>query len=164
MANVGALMGRLYGEVLEQARTEPDTVEARSTAKMVRSVHWLGGHFADVPLTMFTFDRQDPSGGGSAFPAVWSSQLAPRAIGIGSTTTPLFRHPVIVPEVIHQLQVPNTWTLITAATIGYRLGCWGIASSGPPNTLAYGSEWCKHPGSSNDGPLWPPRPEAGQSL
>ena len=72
---------------------------------MQRSAQWLADHYEEVPLFLFAFSRNDPSGG-SIYPAVWSAQLAARAEGVGSALTSVlgFFHG---DEVRRLLEVPD---------------------------------------------------------
>jgi nitroreductase len=119
-------------------------------------VQWLVDNFPDVPLLLIAFSRDDPSGGGSIYPAVWSAQLAARAHGVGSTMTALFREPTMAEAVMQRVGVPDGegWRLSAAATFGYPLGRWGVAERQPPHTVTYRNYWDRPPGFTLERPLW----------
>jgi nitroreductase len=147
----------------EAAATGVRLEEAQRTArsKLGSAMH-LAKHFAEVPLLLFGFVRNDPSGS-TLIPAIWSAMLAARAEGIGSTLTTLltmFRQS----ETLALLGVPEgeDWTLAACVPMGYPTGRWGIAQRQPVNTVAARNAWQGPLGFTVPEPLWtathPPSP------
>ena len=90
-----------------------------------------------MPLLLFAFARNDPSGG-SIFPAVWSAQLAARAEGVGTALTTVLRH-VQARRHVRVLGVPEDrgWEMACCVSFGYPTGRWGIAPRRPAHEVAY---------------------------
>ena len=139
----------------EASATGVSLAEAERTArgKLSSAMH-LAEHFAEVPLILFGFVRNDPTGS-TLIPAIWSAMLAARAEGIGTTLTTLltmFRHT----ETLNLLGVPagEDWTLAACVPMGYPTGRWGIAQRQPVDTVAARNSWQGPLGFTVPEPLW----------
>lgn len=125
-------------------------------ARVQSSAEWLADNFAQVPLVVMPFHRNDPSGA-SIYPAVWNLMLAARGRGIGTTLT------TILGFLEHEatcelLGVPTDkgWTNAAAITCGYPKGRWGVAARNPAHEVAYANRWGRPPEWTIDGPMWGP--------
>ena len=144
------LLSTVYAGRREQAEETGD----EQTVRVMRSSQWLADHFADLPLVILPYHRNDPSGA-SIYPAVWSMMLAARGRGVGSTLTTVlgqFRHT----EVAALLGVPldKGWTNAAAVTFGYPLGRWDVATRRPVHEVVYEGAWGRPPSWTADGPVW----------
>jgi len=164
-------LGELYRQAWDELNTtiyagRREAAEAagdEATLRIMRSSQWLADHFAEVPLVVLPYHRNDPTGA-SIYPAVWNLMLAARGQGIGCTMTTIlgiFKHA----EVAKLLGVPidRGWTNAAAVTCGYPLGRWGLARRAPAHRIAYADRWGRAPTWKVDGPLWPdhlPGPES----
>lgn len=139
-----------------QAGETGRTVEEveQENAEKLRSARHLAEHWAEVPLFLFGFSRDDPSGG-EIIPALWSAMLAARAEGIGSTYTTLLSH-FKAAETMHLLGVPTdeAWTMTACIALGYPTGKWGIAARKPLDEVAARNAWDGPLGFSVPEPLW----------
>lgn len=131
-----------------------DPVDPATTIRQrVRgSAEHLAEHWAEVPLFLLGFARDDPSGG-SVIPALWSAMLAARAEGVGSTYTTILGHGG-GEAVLNLLGVPanEQWTMTACIALGYPTGRWGVAARAPVDEVAARNTW--------DGPLGFAVPEA----
>ena len=111
------------------------------TLRVLSSAEWLAANFAQVPLVVFVYHRNDPDGSG-IYPAVWNMMLAARAHGVGTTLTTVLSH-FAADEVGKLLSVPEGkgWRLAAAVTCGYPLGKWGVAQRAPVTEITYGEQW-----------------------
>ena len=139
-----------YKGKAEQAKESGDV----ATVRVMNSAQWLADNFAQVPLVVFPFSRNDPSGA-SIYPAVWSLQLAARGHGVGTCLTTvlvIFKHA----EISDLLGVPENkgWQNAAAVTCGYPLGRWGLAQRAPAHLVAYSETWGQAPAWTADDPLW----------
>lgn len=130
-----------------------EEVQRAARGKLGSAMH-LAEHFAEVPLLLFGFVRNDPTGS-TLVPAIWSAMLAARAEGIGSTLTTLltmFRQT----ETLALLGVPEgeDWTLAACVPMGYPTGRWGIAHRQPVDTVAARNTWQGPLGFTAPEPLW----------
>ncbi len=144
------LQETVYNRALERAREVGD----EGTLRIVGSSTWLADHFAEVPLWIFVFSRNDPTGA-SVYPGVWSMMLAARGLGIGTCLTTvlgLFKGR----EVFDLLEVPSDrgWENSAAVSAGYPLGKWGIAQRRPVHHVAYAERWGRKTEWTIDEPLW----------
>lgn len=140
----------MYKGVLEAAKARGDT----STQRVLSSSQWLADNFAQIPLVVLPFHRNDPSGA-SIYPGVWSLMLAARGNGVGTTLTTvlgIFKSK----EVAELLGVPleKGWQNAAAITCGYPLGRWGLAKRAPVQDVVYEEQWGSSPDWSLDEPLW----------
>jgi nitroreductase len=145
-----------YTERIEHAKATPDDPASVALLKVTKSAQYLADHFEAVPLFLFAFARNDPSGG-SIFPAVWSAQLAARAEGVGSALTTIlgsFRNA----ETMQILGVPaeRGWEMACCVSFGYPTGRWGVAARRPAHEVAYRNAWGNDLGIEINDPLWPP--------
>lgn len=134
----------------EAAEASGDT----SALRVLSSAQWLADNFAGVPLVVFAYHRNDPSGA-SIYPAVWSMMLAARGHGVGATLTTvlgIFKQE----EVADVLGVPleKGWTNAAAVTFGYPLGRWGVAKRNPAHEVVYEERWGAAPSWRADEPVW----------
>lgn len=154
MARLGPLYAKAY-DILNNtvyAGIEPrndQDVRVRSSST------WLAEHFAEVPLVIFAFHRNDPSGA-SVYPAIWNLMLAARGLGVGTTLTTIlgmFKSA----ELFEVLGVPTDrgWTNAAAVTCGYPTGNWGVAARRPVHEVVYAERWGKAPEWEVHDPLWP---------
>ena len=87
-------LGKLYGEAFEILQTQvyagaKERAEAagdEGALRIISSSQWLVDNFEHVPLWIFVFSRNDPSGS-SIYPAIWNMMLAARGEGIGTCLT-----------------------------------------------------------------------------
>ncbi len=125
-----------------------------STVRVLNSAQWLADNFDQVPLVVFPYHRNDPSGA-SIYPAVWSLMLSARSHGVGACLTTvlgIFKQQ----EVADLLGVPleKGWTNAAAVTCGYPLGTWGLAKRAPAHRVTYSEHWGNEPEWMVDEPLW----------
>ena len=145
-----------YKERLEAARAAPGSPESAQTLRIVRSAQYLADHFEDVPLFLFAFARNDPSGG-SIFPAVWSAMLAARGLGIGSALTSVlgaFR----AADTLAVLGVPpdKGWLNACCVSFGYPTGRWGTAERIAAHEFTFHNRWGTPLEAQIPNPLWSP--------
>lgn len=122
--------------------------------RVVSSAQWLADNFADVPLVVMPFHRNDPSGA-SIYPAVWSLMLAARGHGVGTTLTTVLGF-FKGKEVGELLGVPSDrgWTNAAAVTCGYPLGKWGLAARRPAHEVVFQDRWDNAPEWTIPEPMW----------
>lgn len=125
-----------------------------ATVRVMNSAQWLADNFEKVPLVVFPFHRNDPSGA-SIYPGVWSLMLSARSHGVGTCLTTvlgLFKHD----EVCELLGVPEGkgWVNAAAVTCGYPLGTWGLAKRAPAELVTYSEQWGEPPNWTVGEPLW----------
>lgn len=139
-----------YAGKREEAEARGDHV----TQRVMSSADWLAANFAQVPLVILAFVRNDPDGSG-IYPAVWNLMLAARAQGVGATLTTVLHH-FAVDEVNTLLGVPANkgWRNAATITCGYPLGKWGVAERPPAEQVVYSDHWGKPPAWSVPEPLW----------
>ena len=161
-----AALGPLYRDALEQLwktiyaprmaamAADPDSPESRQMARIAKSSNWLAEHFEEVPLFLFAFSQNDPSGG-SIFPAVWNAQLAARGAGVGSSLTSILGifHDAEVKEILG-VPADRGWVQACCVSFGYPLGRWGVAPRRPVHEVAYRNGWGEPVGFEVDEPLW----------
>jgi len=144
----------IYADRVAAAEASPDTEESRDFFRIRASAEHLADHFAEVPLLLFGFARDDTSGG-SIYPAVWSAMLAARAEGVGSALTSVmaFRYD----DVLDLLAVPRDrgWNMACCVTFGYPTGRWGVAPRRPAHEVAFRNRWGTPLGLDIPDPLWP---------
>jgi nitroreductase len=155
-------LGPLYRDAFEQLQ---NTVYKRSWARakevgdeaalrVMRSSAWLAENFEQVPMWLFFFTRNDPSGA-SIYPAVWSAMLAARGRNIGTCLTTVLGM-FETPEVFELLDVPGDkgWALAAAVSCGHPLGRWDIATRKPVEQVTYSNRWGEPLPFDVNGPLW----------
>ncbi len=144
------LQATVYAGMRELAEARGDTV----TKKVMSSADWLAANFAQVPLVVFPYVRNDPDGSG-IYPAVWNLMLAARAQGVGATLTTVLHH-FAAAELNELLAVPTEkgWRNVAAVTCGYPLGKWGVAQRPPVEQVVYSERWGQAPSWSVPEPLW----------
>ncbi len=146
------LQEQVYAGRREQAEAAGDDQALR----VISSSQWLAENFADVPLVVMAFHRNDPSGA-SIYPAVWNMMLAARGHGVGTTLTTILGY-FKQDDVFELLGVPagKGWQLAAAVTCGYPKGRWGVASRPPLHDVVYADRWGEAPAWTQDEPMWPP--------
>lgn len=127
-----------------------------TTVRVLNSAQWLADNFDQVPLVVFPYHRNDPSGA-SIYPAVWSLMLSARSQNVGTCLTTvlgIFKQQ----EVADLLGVPleKGWTNAAAITCGYPLGRWGLAKRPPAHNVTYSEQWGNSPEWTADESLWSP--------
>ncbi|WP_066374544.1 nitroreductase family protein [Herbidospora mongoliensis] len=147
-------LGRLYSGHYKEKREVAEATGDQRTLNVLRSSQHLADHFAEYPLLLFAFTRNDASGG-SIYPSVWSAQLAARGHGVGTALTTvlgLFHGP----EAMKILGVPEGkgWELACTVTFGYPTGRWGVAPRRPVHEVSYRNQWGEPVGFEADEPLW----------
>lgn len=140
----------MYKGVKEAAVARGD----QATQRVLNSSQWLADNFAQIPLVVLPFHRNDPSGA-SIYPGVWSLMLAARGKGVGTTLTTvlgIFKGK----EVADLLGVPldKGWQNAAAVTCGYPLGRWGLAKRTPVQNVVYEERWGSSPSWAVNEPLW----------
>ncbi len=161
---IKAPLGQLYREAFEILQSTVykgmwERAEQRGdeqSLRVMRSSRWLADNFEQVPLWIFAFSRNDPSGA-SIYPGVWNLMLAARGHGIGTCLTTIlgaFKSD----EVFRLLEVPTGrgWVLGAAVSAGYPRGRWGVAARRPVTEVVYQERWGRPAGWKAEGPLWPP--------
>ena len=129
----------------------------RADAQKLGSARHLAAHWAEVPLFLFGFVRDDATGS-TIIPALWSAMLAARAEQVGSTITTLlsgFR----ATETMTLLGVPEDegWTMVACIAMGYPTGRWGVAARRPVDDVAARNRWDGPLGFAVPEPLWSPQ-------
>lgn len=155
-------LGPIYREAWEQLQTTiyAGRREAAEEAgderalRVMRSSQWLADNCEQVPMWLFVFSRNDPSGA-SIYPAVWNAMLAARGHGVGTCLTTIlgiFRRETV----FELLGVPDDkgWQLSAAVSCGYPLGRWGVAERAPVEEVAFSNGWGEELDIAIDGPLY----------
>ena len=152
-ANAARLFARYRALNNAADLTDPE-IAARNRVR--GSAEHLAAHWAEVPLFLFGFARDDPSGN-SVIPALWSAMLAARAEGVGSTYTTILGHGDSAEQVFAILGVPRDerWTMTACIAMGYPTGRWGVAARTPVDEVAARNRWDGPLGFSVPKPLWP---------
>ena len=145
------LWASFYKERIDAAMADPDDPEYAQWLKVYRSASWLQENFAQVPLVLFGF-----GGAGDVYPALWSSQLAARAEGVGSAFTSVLSF-LNRDEVLAVLgtTAEESGQLLGCITFGYPLGRWGIAKRTPVNDVMFRNRWGNPLGMDVGAALWP---------
>lgn len=145
------LQQTIYKRSWERARAVGD----EDTLRIMRSSAWLAENFEQVPLWLFVFSRNDPSGA-SIYPAVWNAMLAARGHGVGTCLTTvlgMFERDAVM----EMIGVPpdKGWQLSAAVSCGYPLGRWGVAERAPVESVTAWNHWDDPLPFPIDGPLHP---------
>lgn len=145
----------VYAGRREQARQAGDTAALR----VLRSSDWLAENFEVVPLWIFFFTRNDPTGS-SIYPAVWTAMLAARGEGVGTCLTTILGN-FKGADTFEVLGVPGDrgWQMAAAVSCGYPTGRWGLAQREPVEQVSYSNRWGRQLAFPVDGPLWEGYPE-----
>ena len=122
--------------------------------RVMRSSTWLAENFETVPLWIFFFSRNDPTGS-SIYPAVWSAMLAARGQGVGTCLTTILGA-FEAEKTLELLDVPadKGWQLAAAVSCGYPTGRWAIAERKPAEDVTYSNRWGESLRFVVGGPLW----------
>lgn len=144
------LQETVYQGAAARAEAAGDTQAMRIRS----SSAWLAENFEQVPLWVFAFGRNDPTGA-SIYPGVWNMMLAARGLGIGTCLTTIagiFKSD----EVFEILGVPTDrgWVNHAAVSAGYPLGRWGTAKRRPVNDVVFSERWGAGPNWTVAEPLW----------
>ena len=144
------LQETVYKKAFERAEAQGN----KQALAIQNSSGWLAENFEQVPLWVFVFSRNDPSGA-SVYPGVWNMMLAARGLGIGTCLTTIagwFKSE----EVFEVLGVPTGrgWTNSAAVSAGYPLGRWGTAKRRPAEQVVFSERWGNPPEWTIDEPLW----------
>lgn len=154
--SIGQLWKSVYADRIGDAEAAPEDPENAQMLRVVRSAQHLADHFEEVPLYLFAFVRQDPTGG-SIYPAVWSAMLAARTFGVGSSLTTVlsFFHPA---ETLEILGAPTDagWMMACCVSFGYPTGRWGVAARRPVHEVSYRNRWGEPVEFEVPVPLWSP--------
>lgn len=125
-----------------------------SALRIIRSSAWLAENYEQVPLWIFFFTRNDPTGS-SIYPAVWNAMLAARGQSVGTCLTTIlgvFKSA----EVFELLEIPTDrgWRLAASVSFGHPLGRWGLAERAPAEAVSYQNKWGEPLDFEVNGPLW----------
>ncbi len=144
------LQSTVYAGRRERAAVSGD----EQSLRVLSSSQWLADHFAEVPLVVLAFHRNDPTGA-SIYPAVWSMMLAARGHGVGTTLTTILGF-FKSDEVFELIGVPpdKGWQLAAAVTAGYPRGRWGVAKRPPVHEVVYADRWGAAPAWTQNEPVW----------
>lgn len=153
-------LGPLYRSAWDQLQNtlykgRREAAEASGNASALRvldSSQWLADNFETVPLWVFAFHRNDPSGA-SIYPAVWNLMLAARGMGIGTCLTTILG--IFEQDAVFDiLGVPKDkgWSIAATVECGYPLGRWGVAKRAPAHEVAYAERWGDSPPWTADEP------------
>ncbi len=144
------LQATVYAGQKERAEATGDDQSMR----VISSSQWLADNFAEVPLVVMVFHRNDPTGA-SIYPAVWNMMLAARGHGVGATLTTILGF-FKKDEVFDLMGVPadKGWQLAAAVTCGYPKGRWGVAERPPLHDVVYADRWGAPPPWTQDEPMW----------
>ena len=117
--SIEGLFASGYGQAPPGVTFTPAQIEA--TEKMRRSAQYLATHFAEAPVYVLGCIRAavNPgiTAGASIYPAIWSLQLAARALGLGSTLTTV--HRTREAQVKELLGVPEGFETAALIPLGY---------------------------------------------
>ena len=158
MAQLGQLYSRSWNQLTETAYAGREEAAREQgddqTLRVMSSAGWLAANFADVPLAILAFTRNDVDGSG-IYPAVWNLMLAARGYGIGATLTTVLHH-FAAEGVAQLLDVPTAkgWRNAACVTLGYPLGKWGVANRPPVHEVVYADRWGSPPGWQASDPKW----------
>ncbi len=144
------LQATMYAGVADKARDQGDD----QTLRVLSSSEWLAENFAQAPLVVMVFSRNDQTGS-STFPAVWNMMLAARGHGIGTTLTTILGF-FKSAEVFELLGVPTDkgWQLNAAVTCGYPLGKWDVAARRPAHEVVFSDRWGEPPEWRVEEAMW----------
>ena len=154
---VAARRGR-YRDLEEAIARGERSERLDAHAAFMRSMVHLLDHFAEVPVFIAALIQSGENTiwpGGSIYPAVWSLQLAARAVGLGTVPVgSLARHQA---EILPRLGVPldDGWMLASIVALGYPTGRWGVAPRRPVHEVTFVERWGQRPAWTVPKPLWP---------
>jgi nitroreductase len=151
---LGGLWTSYYLPRVEAAAADPEADESKAFVRMRASAQHLADHFEEYPLFLFGFAKYDSSGG-SIYPAVWSAQLAARALGVGTALTSVLTFQG--DKVLEILGVPEGegWHMACCVSFGYPTGRWGVADRIPAHQVAHRNRWGQPVGFEVPKALWP---------
>ena len=146
------LQNQMYAGRREAAEAAGD----EALLRVMNSSDWLAENFEQVPMWLFVFTRNDPTGA-SIYPAIWNAMLAARGLGIGTCLTTILGH-FREQETFEVLGVPGEkgWKMAAAVSCGYPLGRWGLATRRPAHEVAYADHWGEDLPFTIDEPVWTP--------
>lgn len=160
-----AALAQIYDElgsrylVMSAGNIDPDDHQTR---RVYDSALWLKDHLAEVPVHVVpcvegrmpesVLERLGDlapealpnamwaSFYASAFPAVWSFQLALRSRGLGSTLTTL--HLFREPDVAEVLGIPDDMSQLALLPVAYTMGTdFKLAGRPPPESITHWNGW-----------------------
>lgn len=152
------LQTQIYGDSWKRAVENND----EQMMRIISSSKWLADNFEQVPLWIFVYSRNDPSGS-SIYPAIWNMMLAARGEGIGTCLTTI--HGFLKKDETNDvLGVPTErgWVLNAAVSAGYPTGRWGMARRKPVHPLTFSERWGE-PVRWEAEPAWTEPEEYGRS-
>jgi nitroreductase len=139
--SIEALFASGYGQAPPGVTPTPAQVEAAE--KIRKSAQYLAVHFAEVPVYMLGCIRAAANAGitagASIYPAVWSLQLAARALGLGSTLTTV--HRMRETQVKALLGVPDGFETAALIPIGYPRGTFAPGPRQPVEAVSFLDRW-----------------------
>lgn len=139
--SIEALFASGYGQTPPGVTLTPAQVEAAE--KVRKSAQYLAVHFAEVPVYVLGCIRAAPNAGitagASIYPAVWSLQLAARALGLGSTLTTV--HRMREAQVKALLGVPDGFETAALIPIGYPRGTFAPGPRQPVAAVSFLDRW-----------------------
>ncbi len=156
VAEMGVLYREAWQILNDTVYAGADRTSDPTMRRVVSSAAWLAENFAEVPLVILPFHRNDPSGS-SIYPAVWNLMLAARGQGVGTTLTTVLGS-FKGKEVAELLGVPDGkgWVSAAAITCGYPLGKWGLAERRPAHEVVYSERWGTAPDWEIPEAMWRP--------
>jgi nitroreductase len=138
---IAALFASGYGQAPPGVTPTPAQVEAAE--KIRRSAQYLATHFAEVPVYVLGCIRAAANAGitagASIYPAIWSLQLAARALGLGSTLTTV--HRMREAQVKELLGVPDGFETAALIPIGYPRGTFAPGPRQPVEAVSFLDRW-----------------------
>lgn len=140
-------------------RGETDDERVRSYQRMMAGVEAMAEGFEQIPLLVAVAFRSGDQGylaGGSVYPAIWSLQLAARALGIGSV--PVGALARRGDEILRGLDAPSDegWLLASVIALGYPTNSWSVPRRIPAHVVTFIERWGQQPEWVVAQPLWSP--------
>lgn len=138
---IAALFASGYGQTPPGVTLTP--AQAEAAERIRRSAQYLAGHFAEVPVYVLGCIRAAANAGitagASIYPAIWSLQLAARALGLGSTLTTV--HRMREAQVKELLGVPEGFETAALVPIGYPRGTFAPGPRQPVEAVSFVDRW-----------------------
>jgi len=121
--------------------------QVAAAERMRRSAQYLADHLHEVPVIVMacirSTGRAGLTTGASIYPAVWSLQLAARALGIGSALTTVHRFREA--EFKALLGIPEDYETAALVPLGYPRGSFGVGPRLPVERVATFESWAGPP-------------------
>ncbi len=138
---IAALFASGYGQPAPGVTLTPAQIAAAE--KMGKSAQYLATHFAEVPVYVLgcirTAANAGVTAGASIYPAIWSLQLAARALGLGSTLTTV--HRMREAQVKALLGVPDGYETAALIPLGYPRGTFAPGPRQPVEAVSFLDRW-----------------------